>query len=189
MALAPLVLTLAAVLAAGPAPVQTTPPSPEVRDRVRALLGAIHEPVPPETFRALGPGVDEALAEFALEAAGPPTRRARALETLAALNAPAAEAVHREVAASATAPRSVRRTAVRGLGRLAGPQRAEQELTPYLERDRDPLVRAAAAEALAANAPGPSACGRIRAQAQASTGSRYARALDLCDRGAQTEPR
>jgi HEAT repeat protein len=91
------------------------------------------------------------------------------------------------VLASDTAPRAVRRGAVRGLGRLAGP-RAAAALAPVLDRDRDPLVRAAAAEALAAEAPAD-ACERIRARAQVETApSRFRRALATCDRAARAEP-
>lgn len=182
MALAPLVVVLA-LAAASPPPAT---PSPSVRDQVRALLGSIHGPVAPETFRALGPGAEEALADFARED-GFPSRRLRALDALAALGGDRAEAVHREVLASDTAPRAVRRGAVRGLGRLAGP-RAAAALAPVLDRDRDPLVRAAAAEALAAEAPADG-CERIRARAQVETvPSRFRRALATCDRAARAEP-
>ncbi len=145
MALAPILVAVA--LAAAQDPGAT--PSPEVKEQVRALLGAIHGPVSPEAFRALGPGADEALAEVAREE-GFPSRRLRALEALAGLGGARAEAVHREV--------------------LASP------------KDRDPVVRAAAAEALAAAAPAD-ACGRIRARAGAeAVPSRFARALTTCER-------
>jgi HEAT repeat protein len=175
MALAPVLVALA--LSAPPAAAE---PSPAVREQVRDLLGAIHGGVSPETFRALGPGAEEALVEFACSE-GPPTRRLRALEALAGLGGEGAEAAHREVAASA-APPAVRRGAVRGLARLGGPERAMGELAPYLERDRDPRVRAAAAEALARVAPAE-ACPRIRAQARAERSpARFGRAVSLCGR-------
>ena len=177
MALAPILVAVA--LAAAQDPGAT--PSPEVKEQVRALLGAIHGPVSPEAFRALGPGADEALAEVAREE-GFPSRRLRALEALAGLGGARAEAVHREVLASPTAPRAVRSGAARGLGQLAGPARAAAVLGPVLEQDRDPVVRAAAAEALAAAAPAD-ACGRIRARAGAeAVPSRFARALTTCER-------
>jgi HEAT repeats len=186
MTLAPVFLAVATSLAAAAA--AGAPPPADVRNEVRALLGSIHRPVSPETFRALGPGAEDALVDFAREANGPPLRRARALDALAGLGGARAEATHRDVAASASAPRSVRRTAVRGLGRLAGAARAPQELSPFLERDRDPTVRAAAAEALAAHAP-VETCPRIRARARAEAGpARYARALAMCDRAAGTAP-
>ena len=102
MALAPVLAALLVSAAPGP-----TAPTPEVRDQVRALLGSIHGPVPPETFRALGPGVEEALADFA-RGEEFPSRRIRALEALAGLGGDRAEAVHREVAADRTAPGSSR---------------------------------------------------------------------------------
>jgi len=178
MALAPVALLLA--LVATPDPAQ--PAREDVRDQVRALLGAIDRPVSPETFRALGPGAEDALADFA-RGDDHPMRRVRALDALAGLGGPRAEAVHREVAGSA-APSTVRTTAVRGLGRLAGPGRAVGELSTYLERDRDPRVRAAAAEALAVHAPADG-CARIRARARAEPApARFGRALAACDRAA-----
>jgi HEAT repeat protein len=171
----------AAALALALAASAPAEPSPDVRAEVRALLGAIHGGVSAETFRALGPGAEEALVELARDD-GPPLRRVRALEALAGLGGERAEELHREVAASATAPRAVRRGAVRGLARLAGPARATPELAPFLERDRDPAVRAAAAEALAAVAPAE-ACPRIRTQARAEQAvGRFRRAMSLCER-------
>ncbi len=173
-----LALVLAVALAASSGPAE---PPADVRDQVRALLGAIDRPVPPETFRALGPGAEDALAEFARSDVSP-MRRVRALQALAGLGGARAEAVHREVAASSSAQGTVRRTAVRGLGRLTGPDRAVRELSPYLEKDRDPGVRAAAAEALATHAPADG-CALVRARARAEPApARFGRALSLCAR-------
>jgi hypothetical protein len=185
MSLAPVVLALA--LAASPAPAEA-PPS-DVRDQVRALLGAIHGPVSPEAFRALGPGAEDALLGFARDETAMPSERVRALEALAGLGGAPAEAAHRDVAANVSAPRAVRRTAVRGLGRLAGPARAPRELSAYLEKDPDPTVRAVAAEALAAEAPAD-ACGRIRARARVeSAPARFQRALARCEEAGAAAPR
>src|SRR5512142_2601781 len=117
-------LAPALVLALGVAAAPAAPagPSPEVTSEVDALLGAIHGPVSPEAFRALGPGAEEALAAIARSGAMP-SKRIRALEALAGLGGPRAEETHRAVAAS-DAPAAVRRGAVRGLGQLAGPGRA-----------------------------------------------------------------
>jgi hypothetical protein len=167
--------------------IQEQPPSESVRDQVSAYLGAIHEPVPPATFRALGPGAEDALVDFARSDPSP-IRRLRALEALAGLGGPRAQAVHREVLASATAPSSVRRGAVRGLARLAGPSGATPALTPVLDADRDPGVRAAAAEALARIAPAEG-CGKIRARARVDPeAARFGRALSECDRRGQAGP-
>jgi hypothetical protein len=184
MALAPVALAVA--LALGAPPEDAGSPPSEVREQVRALLGAIHGPVRTETFRALGPGAEEALLDFAREENGPPARRIRALEALAGLGGARAESAHRDVVASASAPRAVRRTAVRGLGPLAGSARAPALLTPILRHDRDPLVRVAAAEALAAHAPAD-ACAGVRAQAKAeSSPGRFQRALRLCARAGRS---
>jgi len=160
------------------------PPAPaDVRAEVAALLGVIDRPASPESFRRFGPDGEAALAEIALSKDFAP-RRARALEMLAALRSPRAEEVHRAVAESADAPRTARRTAVLGLGRLVPPARAAAALRPFLERDRDPRVRAAAAEALAGAGP-EGACGAVRAQAakeDAEGLARFRRALAACDR-------
>jgi HEAT repeat protein len=177
--LVPVALALALAVAAGPD--AGAAPSPEVRARVEDLLGALHGPVAPETFRALGPGAEEALAEIA-RSQTMPSKRIRALEALASLGGARAAEAHRAVAAS-RAPSAVRRGAVRGLGRLAGQAGAPSALAPYLERDGDPAVRAAAAEALAEVAPEES-CGTIRARARAERArdrDRFGRALARCE--------
>ena len=170
-----LALAVAAAPAAGPAA------SPEVRADVAALLGVIDRPVSPESFRRFGSEGEAALADIALSRDLPP-RRARALEVLAALGSARAEGVHRSVAASTDAPTTVRRAAIFGLGRLLSQERAATALRPFLERDRDPRVRAAAGEALSAYG---AACGAVRAQAakEGEMGrARFARALAACDR-------
>lgn len=181
------VIAAALAAAAPPGPVA----SDEVRAEVRALLGVLDRAVSPDAFRRFGPEGEAALVEIALSRDLPP-RRARALETLAALGSASAEEVHRAVAASGEAPRTARRAAVLGLGRILPRARSSGALRPFLERDRDPRIRAAAAEALAAAAPG-GACGAIRAQADkedAATRERFGRALAACSRAdGSTSPR
>lgn len=177
-----MVVPLLVLLAALAAPSDPAAP-PDVRARARALLGAIDRPVPLEALRRLGPQGEAALADLA-QSRDFPIFRARALEALAALRAPAAPEVHRRVAADAAAPRSVRRAAVRGLGRLLSPEAAVEALRPVLEADRDAAVRAAAAEALARAAP-RDGCGAVRRQVAREGGAargRFARALDACAR-------
>ena len=178
---------LPALLALSLATAAPATPSPEVKARVEGLLGSIHGPVSPEAFRAAGPGAEEVLSEVA-RGGGLPSRRIQALAALAGLGGANAEAVHREVAASVTAPSAVRRAAIRGLGRLLPPTAAQQALAPILERDGDPAVRAAAADALAAAAP-VETCPRIRARARAEAEpARFARALKACDRSRGGSP-
>jgi HEAT repeat protein len=161
-----------------------------VRAEVRALLGVIDRPVSPESFRRFGAAGEAALADIARSRDLAP-RRARALEVLAALRSPRAEEVHHAVARAADAPRTVRRTAVLGLGWVLPADRALTVLRPFLERDPDPGVRAAAAEALAGAAPA-GACGEIRLQARRETGTpgaaRFRRALAACDRASDGAP-
>lgn len=167
----------------GGSPAADAPAAADVRARTRALLGAIDRPVSAEAFRRLGPGVEAALAEIA-RSHDYPAFRGRALEALAALGAGRAEELHRELASDGAAPRPVRRAAVRGLARLLPPARATTALAPLLERDADPAIRAAAAEALARAAPAEG-CGAVRRQAARETGLRaagFARAVAACDR-------
>jgi hypothetical protein len=180
MNLAPVLLAVALVAQDG-APA-SPPPSDEVRARVRALLLPIDRPVSPGAIRAIGPGAEEALAEIALSRDFS-ARRARALEVLAALRSVRAEEVHR-AASAAGEPRSVRRAAVRGLAVLVPASRVAAELRPFVERDRDPGIRAAAAEALASAAPADG-CAAVRAQAAKEGGdgqARFRRALRSCSR-------
>ena len=175
-------MLVALALAAG-GPASAPPASAEVRAEVAALLGAIDRPVSPESFRRFGAEGEAALADIALSQDLPP-RRARALEVLASLRSPRAEEVHRAVARSAAAPRTARRAAVLGLGRLLPAGQAPAALRPFLEKDRDPRVRAAAAEALAGSAP-ESASDAIRAQAAregAAGAAGFRHALAACDR-------
>lgn len=179
-------IAIAVALAATAHPVRAgeTPGAPAgARDRALALLGAIDRPPPAEAFRALGPEGEAALEEIARSGALP-LHRARALEVLATLRSARAEPLHRALAADRDAPRTVRRAAVRGLGRLVDPARAPGALRPFLARDRDPAIRAAAAEALAAAAPRAS-CADVRAQARAESPRdrlRFRRALAACER-------
>jgi hypothetical protein len=157
-------------------------PDPGVRERTLALLGAIDRPIRPETWRALGPEAVPVLAEVAASNELP-TRRALALEGLAALGGPRAESLHRSLAADAKAPRTVRRAAVRGLGRLVAARELDAALRPVLERDPDRAVRATAAEVLSRRSPSTS-CGAIRAQArrEGSASAPFSRALAACER-------
>jgi hypothetical protein len=159
------------------------PAAEDVRERVRALLGAIDRPVRPETWRALGPEAEGVLAEIAISAELP-SRRAKALEGLAAFAGPRSESVHRRLAGDEAAPLPVRRSAIRGLGRLVAADRVVGVLRGFLEDERDASVRSAAAEVLARRAPA-AACGAIRAQARRE-GSRgdalFRRALAACER-------
>lgn len=172
-------IALAAALAAAPADPAVTA---EVHAEVKALLGELDRPTSPDAFRRLGPAGEAALAEIALSSDFAP-RRARALEVLAALRSPRAEPVHRAVASSTAAPPAARRAAIRGLAQVLPPAQIAGALRPFLEEERDPRVRAAAAEALAAATPGE-ACGAIRAQAgREETGAAlYGRALATCAR-------
>jgi HEAT repeat protein len=180
--LAALALALLSVSAAPPQAADA-PATPEVRQKVKALLGAIDRPISPDTWRALGPGAETALAEVA-GSDDFPSRRALALEGVAAFGGARAEALHRRLAAPGAAPPAVRRAAIRGLAGLLPPAAAADALRPYLSGDRDRSVRRAAAEALSAAAP-QAACADIRAQARregAHGDAMFRRALAACDR-------
>lgn len=190
----PAALALAAtLLAAGDAPACLPPrgeadpacalASDAVRERVLSLLGAIDRPIRPETWRALGPEAEGVLAEVATSEELP-SRRAKALEGLAAFAGPRAESVHERLAGDEGAPLAVRRSAIRGLGRLVAADRLVGALRGVLEGDREPSLRSTAAEVLARRAPA-AACGAIRAQARREAGrdgALFARALAACER-------
>jgi len=175
-----LALSLSAQPAASP---DAATAAPEVRQRVKALLGAIDRPIPPEAWRALGPGAEGALAEVAASDDFP-SRRALALEGVAAFGVARAEALHRRLASDTSTPAPVRRAAIRGLAILLPPSGAAEALRPLLSGDRDPSVRRAAAEALSEAAPA-SSCADIRAQARregARGDAMFRRALAACAR-------
>lgn len=193
----PLLLALLALVAGpgapargAPAPASSapaTPPAPAPGDAaareaaIRSYLGVIDEPVPADTWRALGPEAVPVLARIAGDAAELPSRRAVALEGLAALGGPGAEAAHLAALRDARAPRLVRLGAIRGLGRLLPPDRLAGALLPALD-ERDAGLRATAARVLAEGAPDLS-CGAIRARAaRPGERARLARALATCDR-------
>jgi HEAT repeat protein len=147
---------------------------------VEAYLGVIDRPVPEEAWRALGPPALPVLEEIA-RSPGASWRRANALLALSILGGARAEAVLLEQARDGSAPWAVRAAAVRGAGHLLPPERALTDLRPVLERDRDPRVRATAAEALARRA-GAQGCAAVRAQAarEAPRRGAYDRALRAC---------
>lgn len=158
-------------------------PGAAARAHACELLGAIDRPVPASAWRDLGPAADEVLAEIA-GSADFAVRRVRALEGLAARGGPVAERVHRALASEPGAAASVRRAAIRGLGRLLPPADLPAPLRPLLERDADVRVRAAAAETLARQAPAAS-CGWVRSRAAAAPSDAISleRALSACDAG------
>lgn len=157
-------------------------PTPELRARVRSLLGAIHRPVPAESFRELGPAAAIVLDEIASSGAEVPFVRARAVDALSRLGGEAATATTLRIARAPGEAWDVRASAVRGLGRLLPEDRLVGELRPLLERDPEAHVREAAATVLARKA-GASGCAAVRAQAtRESRPGRvpYATALQRC---------
>ena len=173
MIAAPLLLGIA--LAAAPAA------DPALARRVDALLGSIERPATAAQWRALGPEAVPVLERIAADPRGRPSRRARAVEGLAAMGGPRAESAVLAAVRDQGAPWPVRAAGARGAGRLLDENRLPDALSPTLEADPDPRVRAAAAEALARHAPSRT-CPAIHARAardrQAAV---YRRALAICD--------
>jgi hypothetical protein len=158
------------------------PASPELRARVRAMLGAIDQPVPPEAWRQLGPAAVPVLTELATSPSELPFRRARAVEALSLVGGDEATATALRLARETGGAWDVRASAVRGLGRLLSRDRLVAELKPVLERDPHGNVRDAAATVLARKA-GPSGCDAVRAQAEKERRpgrAPYAQALARC---------
>jgi hypothetical protein len=190
----PATLILFALLAAEPradpvcttddAPAVCAPAPPNVRDEVRSLLGAIHDPVPAETWRELGPDAIPILLELATSPSELPFRRARAVEALSLVGGDDATATTLRLARETGGAWDVRASAVRGLGRLLPRERLVAELKPVLERDPHEDVRDVAATVLARKA-GPSGCDAVRAQADKERRpgrAPYAQALARCAR-------
>jgi hypothetical protein len=158
------------------------PASPELRARVRGMLGAIDQPVPPDAWRKLGAAAVPVLTEIATSTSELPFRRARAVEALSLVGGDDATATTLRLAHETGEAWDVRASAVRGLGRLLAQDRLVSELKPVLERDPHGNVRDAAAAVLARKA-GPSGCDAVRAQAQKENRpgrAPYAQALARC---------
>jgi hypothetical protein len=158
------------------------PASPELRARVRGMLGAIDRPVPAEAWYRLGPAAVTVLTEIATSTSELPFHRARAVEALSIVGGDGATATALRLARAPTEAWDVRASAVRGLGRLLPQDRLVAELSPLLERDAHANVRDAAAAVLARKA-GPRGCEAVRAQAlreQRQGRAPFARALARC---------
>jgi hypothetical protein len=161
------------------------PATPELRARVRGMLGAIDQPVPPDAWRKLGPAAVPVLTEIATSPSELPFQRARAVEALALVGGDEATGTTLRLARETRETGEawdVRASAVRGLGRLLPRERLVAELKPVLERDPHGNVRDAAATVLARKA-GPSGCDAVRAQAEKERRpgrAPYAQALARC---------
>ena len=186
----------AAVLAAGDAPLCAPPPGgaageacastpDDVRERVHSLLGAIDRPVRPETWRSLGPEAESVLAE-----SPPPTSCPRAAPRRSRGSprspVPARSKCTRPSPATQRAPLPVRRSAIRGLGRLVAADRLVGVLGGVLEGDGAPRCapprprssRAAPRRELRSDPGAGEARGRPRRRA-VRAGARGLRALSL----------
>lgn len=154
---------------------------PDVSARVNAYLGAIDTPIPESRWRALGePGVI-ALEQIARSHRALPTRRARAVAAAGIIGGARARSLALELLDPASAPSVVRQSAVRVVGRLTAPEELGRLLGPVLRADPSLGVRGAAAEVLAARAPGQ--CATIERQAASEDASRrpaFERALRRC---------
>jgi HEAT repeat protein len=153
----------------------------EVRARVNAYLRSIDVPVSAAEWQALGPRAVPLLEQVYASGQDLPSRRAAAVAGLAAIGGSRARALVLKAAQSDAEPFAVRAAALHAAPRLLDAQELARELTPVLEKAREPSARAAAAEVLARFAP-RDACAAIRLQADrdAAGGGRYKRALERC---------
>jgi hypothetical protein len=151
-----------------------------LRERLAPMLANIDRPVPVEAWRRLPPEARSLLERIAEDPRVLPSERARALEGAAALGSDGA--VHQRLAGDASAPYAVRRSALRGLGRLLPRARLSGALGPLIDGDADRRIRANAAEILVEASPA-AGCPTVRAQAQREgAGGRpaFQRALAAC---------
>jgi len=155
----------------------------ELRARIEAYLGSIDTPIRPEHWRALGAKAAAVLEEMALDPQRLPTRRARALEGLSIVGSPRAPQMMVELAQREGEPAIVRMSAMRGAGRLLGPEKLVPALKPVLAGSKDPYLRATAAEVLAHRSPSAGCAAvkeRIEAEATELRGH-FDRAVRVCD--------
>jgi HEAT repeat protein len=173
-----LVLTLSA-LASAP---DETLSDLEVSSRVATYLRRIDSPVEAEQWQALGPRAIPLLEQVLTNPRELPSRRASAVSGLAEIGGPRARERIIQIARSESEPFAVRAAALDSAPRVLDSQELIRELSPVLEKSRQPLARAAAAEVLARNAPS-AACAAVRAQAarEPEGKGRFERALEGCE--------
>lgn len=153
----------------------------QVKDRVRAYLGAIHGGIPADRWRALGKRGEAALEEVARDPDALPTQRVGAVAALTKLGGARARRTSLDLARDEAAPGPLRDAAVRAAGHLVAAKELPAQLRPVLERSGSPEARAAAAEVLSTRAP--AACASVRAQAAREAGEARApfdRAVRRC---------
>jgi hypothetical protein len=161
---------------------QRDPSDDEVRQTVLAYLGSIDTPIGPERWRALGPKAAPILESLATDHDKLPTRRARALEGLSFVGSKAAPDLMVKLARTESEPPVVRMSAMRGAGRLLGPDKLIEVLRPVVTGDADTHLRAAAAEVLAHRVPS-AGCAAVNEQAAREAGDNklaFERALQHC---------
>jgi hypothetical protein len=184
-------LVLAALLAVpppkAPAPAaevtQSTPPlsDQEVQQRVRTLLGNIDTRGLAGQWKALGPRAADILEPIAQNAAEFPSTRAKAVDGLVLAAPERAAPLVTKLALDEEQPVTVRRAALRGVGRTASAATAAKSIAKVLRTARDLGVRSAAAEVIAAS--GSSGCAQVREQVareEPDVRLAYGRALSRC---------
>ncbi|HET9599274.1 MAG TPA: hypothetical protein VFP65_27110, partial [Anaeromyxobacteraceae bacterium] len=109
-------------------------------------------------------------------------RRARAIAALGAVGGPEARDAVLAAARGADEPFAVRATAFHAAASLLSSKALAQELTPIMQREREPALRGVAADVLARHA-GASGCAAVRAQAtkeSAALRGHFTQALQRC---------
>jgi hypothetical protein len=153
----------------------------EVQQRVRTLLGNIDTRHLAERWKALGPRAADTLEPIAQNPAEFPTVRAKALDGLVLAAPERAAAVVTRLALDEEQPVTVRMAALRGVGQTAPAATAAKSISKVLRTARDPGVRGAAAEVIAAS--GSKGCAEVKAQVareEPDVRLSYGRALARC---------
>jgi hypothetical protein len=134
----------------------------QIQARVRAYLGNIDSHITADHWKALGPRAGSLLQSIALDPAQFPSRRAKAAYGLALAAPDQAEPVLTTLAQDESVASGVRIAAMQGMARIVAPATAARKLSKVLKSARDPGVRGAAAEVLAAS--GTAGCDQVKAQ-------------------------
>jgi HEAT repeat protein len=138
----------------------------DVEAQVDAYLGSLDAPIKLEQWRALGPEAVAILERKAFSADELPTLRARAAEALGLLGHADQATPLTGLAGDTQAPLIVRIAALRAAGRLVHGDALATALSPLLEKDHEPHVRAAAADVLAERLGAPG-CALVQRQLKA----------------------
>jgi hypothetical protein len=139
-----------------------SPPAPsgaELRARVDSYLRTIHDPIPPDAWRRLGPEAVPILEVIARSPVELPTRRAGAVWALVHLQGTSARPMLDALLGDREAPFVVRSAAAGGIGATVAAAELRAALAPALAAAEEVRLRARAASVLVSSSGG---CDEVR---------------------------